>query len=397
MKTWKRLLALFLCGAMALSLFACGGDDAADSPDPSADASVEPSDDAGPSATPEIEVDLSQDILQFAAGMSGSEELLTINGVPVPADLALYWLYMDCYNFYAAYGMYGMSVADFADLILDDTAFMASSYYLIHQRAEELGCLPTDAQIQEARDRLMAEGQDGYDLLLRAYGLSEESMEYVSTITIYYQNLLDALVPEATDEMINSYAYHVKHILLLTVDMEGTPIQREDGSYGYPPLDDESIAAQKDKIDGLLSQLRSSDDPEALFDELMNEYSEDGGLAGNPDGYTATPGEMVPAFEETAFSLEIGEISDVVESDYGYHIILRLPLDDPDEYAETCRQNALDDQMTPLMDSAEIVRSDAFDSLDVGSFFERYMAYQQALMEAEQPAQSAPVEGDTAG
>ena len=35
----------------------------------------------------------------------------------------------------------------------------------------------------------------------------------------------------------------------------------------------------------------------------MNEYSEDTGLESNPDGYTTTVGQMVPAFEETALSL----------------------------------------------------------------------------------------------
>ena len=400
MKNWKRLLALLVSGAMALTLFACkSGDnpDGADSPSPSADASAEPSGaDAEPSATPEIEVDLSQDILTFSAGISGSDTLVTVNGTAIPADLVLYWLYMNCDRFNSSYGIYGLSLADFADLLLNDTVTMSGYYTLLRQKAAELGCLPTDAQVQEARERMMGDGEEDYNLLKAAYGMSDESMEYIFTLSTYYQNLLDAMVPEATDEMLNNYVYHVKHILLLTVDMEGQPTQQEDGSYAYPALDAETVAAKRAQAEDLLAQLRASSDPEALFDQLMNEHSEDSGLAANPDGYTATPGEMVPAFEQTAFSLGMGEISDIVESSYGYHIILRLPVDDPSSYAEACREQTLDEQPTPLMDDVDIVRAEALENLDVTAFCDRYVAYQRALMAANQPQESAPVESEGA-
>ena len=70
----------------------------------------------------------------------------------------------------------------------------------------------------------------------------------------------------------------------------------------------------------------SGDDFEAYFDELMAEYNEDEGAAVFPDGYLFTEGEMTSAFEDAVINLEENEFSGIVESSYGYHIILRLPL-----------------------------------------------------------------------
>lgn len=54
--------------------------------------------------------------------------------------------------------------------------------------------------------------------------------------------------------------YRAKHILLLTKDMSKT-VTNDDGTTGYAPLDDETIAQKKAKADELLQQLRASDDP----------------------------------------------------------------------------------------------------------------------------------------
>ena len=48
----------------------------------------------------------------------------------------------------------------------------------------------------------------------------------------------------------------------------------------------------------------------------------------NPNGYVFTYGEMVEEFEEAAFALEVGEISEPVKTSHGYHIIKKLPLDE---------------------------------------------------------------------
>jgi len=65
----------------------------------------------------------------------------------------------------------------------------------------------------------------------------------------------------------------------------------------------------------------------ADFDKLIREYGEDLFMFNNSDGYYITRGNLHKAFEDAAFSLEIGEVSDIVETDAGFSIIKRFEKD----------------------------------------------------------------------
>lgn len=80
---------------------------------------------------------------------------------------------------------------------------------------------------------------------------------------------------------------------------------------------EEQKAEAKAKIDGLLVQVKEGAD----FAELAKENSDCPSSAKGGDLGMFGRGQMVPPFEQAAFAMNIGDVSDVVETRFGYHII----------------------------------------------------------------------------
>jgi peptidyl-prolyl cis-trans isomerase C len=82
-------------------------------------------------------------------------------------------------------------------------------------------------------------------------------------------------------------------------------------------LPDDKKAAKRKQMEDLLKRARAGED----FAKLATEYSEDPGSKDRGGEYTFPPGQMVPEFEKTAFALKTNQISDIVTTQFGYHII----------------------------------------------------------------------------
>lgn len=85
-----------------------------------------------------------------------------------------------------------------------------------------------------------------------------------------------------------------------------------------PEPSEEAVAAARALADSLLERVRAGED----FAELAREFSDDPGTAqlGGDLGWFRR-GRMVREFEDAAYSLIPGEVSEVVETDFGFHII----------------------------------------------------------------------------
>jgi peptidyl-prolyl cis-trans isomerase C len=109
------------------------------------------------------------------------------------------------------------------------------------------------------------------------------------------------------------------------------------------------------KVQGLLKK------KDAKFEELAAEYSiEPGAKESGGDLNYFAKGQMVPEFEKVAFSLKVGEISDIVKTQFGYHIIKLedkkaagpIPLETIKE--QVTRKLKFDNYIAPLKKDAKI-------------------------------------------
>ena len=109
---------------------------------------------------------------------------------------------------------------------------------------------------------------------------------------IYQQNIQQYEVPDRV---------HVEHILLTTVGKT-----------------DAEVAEIKKQADSVLAQARKG----ANFEDLAKKYSDDpGSKAKGGDLGWLVHGQTVPEFDKAAFNTPNGEISDLVKTQYGFHII----------------------------------------------------------------------------
>ncbi|CAI5726854.1 unnamed protein product [Hyaloperonospora brassicae] len=69
---------------------------------------------------------------------------------------------------------------------------------------------------------------------------------------------------------------------------------------------------------------RSSEALRELFEQIAKEESDCSSAKRGGDLGPFTRGKMTPSFEKAAFALQIGDLSDLVESDSGIHVILRV-------------------------------------------------------------------------
>lgn len=155
------------------------------------------------------------------------------------------------------------------------------------------------------------------DREIELMGVSEKLIEDLYTELALaekmYQYTIKDINPEISDDEARTIT--VQHILIKTYALDGTGKKIEYTEH-----------ARQDAYEEACEVLKEARAEDADFDELIRRYSED-----DKTTYSFGKGEMDPAFEEAAFNLGTGEISDIVETEFGYHIIKCISTFDREE------------------------------------------------------------------
>ncbi len=385
----KRLISAALCLALALGLMAgCG--------------SLEDVD-LGVSAAPENTGagDASSLQLDWDAARAKHEldaTVLTVDGENADWGEFFYWLYYCYTNYVNDMG----AVTDFStpyiydsemtigEMLIDAAKSYCVQYHALDVNARKEGVELTKED-EEALQALLESdikeiaGEDGTEeklfAALEETYVSRELYELMNrTAALYsraYNTLYGGTGEKLTEQEVKDFADEysfmtAKHILIQTTDAEGEPI--DEAAKAEKLAEAEEIYAQ---LEG-----KSGQELESAFDALMQEKSEDTGLAAFPDGYCFTADDMVTEFSEAVAALEPGQLSGIVESSFGYHIILRMPLTAEDRVLQfdstgtpytiraVAAANLYEARLNGWIENAETVWAAEFEDLDLNELFD---------------------------
>jgi peptidyl-prolyl cis-trans isomerase C len=208
--------------------------------------------------------------------------------------------------------------AERRDEILRGTLDRLITYTLLSQEAKARKVVATDTEVEERLKQMQQQfpNEEAFKKALAERNMTIDRLRSDTRNDLVISKMMDAEVsttPGASDA-------EAKDFYEKNPDKFKQPEQVR-ASHILIRVDENADAAAKQKalakIQALLKRAKAGED----FAALAKQNSQDGSAAQGGDLNYFGRGQMVPAFDEAAFKLKPGEISDVVTTQFGYHII----------------------------------------------------------------------------
>ncbi len=193
---------------------------------------------------------------------------------------------------------------------------------LVIQEGEKAGLKPRDIEIDTelAKIKQRFPSEDSFQQLLKQQKLTEKKLPEIIERALIGKKVLDVKVkPTAkpvTDEDISAFYAENEKQFVKPEEVRASHILIKVA----PDADEQAKSDAKSEIQAILEKARGGGD----FAELAKKYSQGPSAPSGGDLGYFTRDRMVKPFEDAAFSLDVGQISEVVETEYGYHIILNV-------------------------------------------------------------------------
>ncbi len=249
-----------------------------------------------------------------ACSFGGNDKAVAVvNGEEISASVYQYFLSNLKSQIGDAQMVDGKPAAEYAsDLALE----AAVKLYVTAQKADSYDIEFTDdmkKQLDEQIDafKLQAGSDDKYIEALSLYGLTEEDYKLLLKYTLMQDAVKEKVTAEYSSQQINEFyndeMVNVQNVLFKTVDDANLP------------LGEDVIAEKKSLAESVLKRINNGES----FEALKQQYNED--VANTELGYMVSQySNYVEPFIKASMALEVGQVSDIVESTYGYHIVKRF-------------------------------------------------------------------------
>lgn len=308
-----------------------------------------------------------------ASGIHPDATIMTVDGEKLSAEEYLYWLAYDCeyLSSYAGDIDWNETVVDnttYADYVKDEVTDTMKTYAIVRQMAEkgeitlsDEDIADLDAQRQQYIDYYG--GEEGYLQQIQLLGVSEEAFDKINSMYYLYARVQEAygngsLRP--SDEELQAFAkdnglVSAKLLFLSTEDMDKDDIQQ-----------------YRDLAQSYADKLKDAKD----VDKLYAKFAEELGLADADGGQTFSADEAGEKLVAAVSELSDGAVSDVIETDSGFYVAIRMPLD-LTAVADRMFTQAFD----TAVENAEVKYNESvYDKVDVSTFYPNLLQAQQELM-----------------